>query len=143
MILLYAVLQGQKLALDGFYKLMAFVTRKSGLDKPLKSMASLDAEEWDIDQVLENFEDMRVNGKELDILKEIQKKEDIEELEQKRMSFVSGTLAPITEFLNNVPSTSVYYFGGLLAGGGNFNPADINGRSKQPPLSNQESARGH
>ena len=127
MILLYVVLQGQTIALNSFYTMMAFVTRKAGLDKPLKSMASLDTEEWDIDQVLENFEDMRVNAKELDILKEIQKKEDIEELEGKRLTFVSGTLAPITEFLKNIPSTSVYYFGGLLAGGGALNPADING----------------
>ena len=36
-------------------------------------------------------------------------------------------MSPFQEFVNNLPTTAVYYIGGSLAGSGSMNPADLNG----------------
>ena len=70
---------------------------------------------------------MRVNAKELDILKGIKKKDHLEQLEKERRNFVGSAFSPVTEFLVNLPNTAVYYIGGQLAGGGSMNASDLNG----------------
>jgi hypothetical protein len=76
-VLLYGVIVLQGIASQKFADFLNWLSSKFGLDKPLVRTTQSN-DEWDIDQVLDNFEDMRVNAKEVDILKGIKTKDHLE-----------------------------------------------------------------
>ena len=100
-----------------------------GLDTSMQS--SLWLEEWGIQEALGEFEDMRVNAKEPDLMEAIQKCTAEKELQQLRKSVVPSFLQPVTLLLNQAPTIICCYFGGRLALGGNISSSDLTNFSYQ------------
>ena len=126
-IILYFVMVAGKAATEYLHEGSAKLSEWCGLDKPLTNPGASGTEYWGIDQVLNNFEDMRVNAKELEILKGLKKKSSLEELENNRQGFVASVLSPAYELLRALPSTTMAFVGGTMAMNGTMNAVDIVG----------------
>ena len=82
--LLYGVLvatNGLRLLLQDTIK---WASETMGLNRTLEQRGDT-TESWEMEQVLSNFEDMRVNAKELELLKDMQAKDRLAHLEEKHV----------------------------------------------------------
>jgi ABC-type multidrug transport system fused ATPase/permease subunit len=76
---------------------------------------------------LSNFEDMRINAKEIGILKDAKKITQNAEADQVRMDLIPSIMRPLYLFLDDVPTVIGAYVGGTLAQGGSLSAADLAG----------------
>lgn len=127
-LVLYLVMVGQKLLLEKTREGINWLSDKLGFSKRLcRTSSREDDAEWDLEQVLENFEDMRVNAKELELLRSMKRRERLERVEDLRKSFLGRFFKPVTIFLSDLPSLTVAYYGGILAQAGSMAPGDLGG----------------
>jgi ABC-type multidrug transport system fused ATPase/permease subunit len=125
---LYLVMVVQKLGSGYWADALASLTAQTGLDRPLAEKADLgQMDRWSLNSALRNFEDMRCNAKELEILSGLKRSDDLDTLQQSRQQFVYDLFEPVTDFIQGLPTLAVSYGGGLLASGGSMAVADLVG----------------
>ena len=100
----------------------------------LQRYIGLDKHQWkgwyemhSIRTALSNFEDMRINAKELGILKDAKRTTLNAEADQVRLDLIPSVMRPIYLFLSDVPTVVGAYVGGTLAQGGSLSAADLAG----------------
>ena len=87
--------------------------------------------EWGISEALDEFEDMRVNAKEPDVMRDIRISSKAQEMKLLRQRLVPSFMEPVFNMLSSAPRIICCYFGGQLAMGGSISPADLSNFSVQ------------
>ena len=102
------------------------------LSHRIKSFFQLDKHEWrgwmemrGIEDAISNFEDMRINAKEVDIEKHVIKTALLTENEEHRSLVVPQILKPFEDMINDLPTMVTAYVGGSIALGGGISAADL------------------
>ena len=87
--------------------------------------------EWGISEALDEFEDMRGNAKEPDVMRDIRISSKAQEMKLLRQRLVPSFMEPVFNMLSSAPRIICCYFGGQLAMGGSISPADLSNFSVQ------------
>ena len=98
-----------------------WIRRRLGLDKHTFKYENL----WEIEDALEDFEDMRVNAKELSILRTVAKVNKDKDEDEKRGAVIPSLFRPLELFVSDVPSLACVFIGGKMALGGTVDAPDL------------------
>jgi ABC-type multidrug transport system fused ATPase/permease subunit len=126
-IVLYLIMIFKNYASHGINFVITYFSEVTGLSKPIRKRTDDGMGSWDVEQVLKNFEDMRVNAKENELLKGLQEKDSMAELETARYGFVGNLFSPIRTVIGMLPRLVSSYLGGYLVTGGSLDAVDIVG----------------
>ena len=126
LLLLYSVLVGTNCLKYSLKEGMGWLSEALGLNQTLEE-DSENTSVWEIAKVLANFEDMRVNAKELEILDEMKVNDQLKNLETKRKNLVTNIFNPVTALVQELPDYFVAYVGGIMSMTGSMNSVDILG----------------
>ena len=107
---------------DTMYTIKHSLSRWFGLDKNAwRGWVEMRS----IEDAISNFEDMRINAKEVEIENHVVRTALLTENEEDRSNVVNEILKPFQDMINDLPTLVTAYVGGTIALGGGISAADL------------------